>query len=87
MTPGSAEANDTPRDMWTTEEGDGTVAFDDECSPTRVCRNARDFSFEGIATDGGDLKTAWRDLLEREGKLNHSAESLHDLVLGRATPD
>jgi len=87
MTPSSDDGNDASRDMWTTAEGDGALAFDDECSPTRVCRNAREFSFEGIATDGGDLKTAWRDLLEREGKLNHSAESLHDLVLGRTTSD
>ena len=93
MTPGSdedplaSEDHVASRDIWTTDEGDGTFAFDEECSPTKVCRNAREFSFDGIAADGGDLKAAWRDLLEREGKLNHSAESIHDLVLGRTTSD
>jgi hypothetical protein len=87
MTTGSYDSHDPSRDLWTTEDGDGAAAFDDECSPTRVCRNAREFSFDGIAAEGVDLKTAWRDLLEREGKLNHSAESIHDLVFGPSTSD
>ena len=60
---------------------------DVDCSPTRVCRNARDFSFDGIAEDGADLATAWRELLEREGKMSPSGESVRDLVLGRETGD
>ena len=88
MTPGLDNADDPIQAMWATdEEEDGAIAFDEDCSPTRVCRNAREFSFEGIAADGGDLKTAWRDRLEREGKLNPSAESIRDLVLGRTTSD
>lgn len=58
--------------------------IDDDCGPTRVCRNARDFSFEGIAEDGEDLPTAWRNRLAREGKLDGEAGSLRDLVFGGA---
>lgn len=70
------------RDVW---GGDEEAAADADCSPTKVCRNARDFTFEGIAEDGGDLGSAWKDLLKREGKLStESAPSIRDLVLGES---
>ncbi len=70
------------RDVWA---GDEEAAADADCSPTKVCRNARDFTFEGIAEDGGDLGSAWKDLLKREGKLStESAPSIRDLVLGES---
>ncbi len=56
--------------------------FDANCSPTRVCRNARDFTFEGIATDDDDPARAWRKVLEREGKASPNAESLRQMLLG-----
>lgn len=99
MTPGSDDghdvtgdatvdpASDVTRSVWATEEAVGATAFDEDCSPTRVCRNAREFSFEGIAVEGGDLRSAWLDRLEREGKLNRSAESIRDLVLGQTGID
>jgi len=67
---------------WIEEEGTA-VGVDEDCSPTRVCRNARDFSFDGFTEEGGDLQAGWRDTLAREGKLSGSAESIRDLVLGR----
>lgn len=67
---------------WVEEEGTA-VGLDEDCSPTRVCRNARDFSFDGFSEEGGDVQTAWRSTLAREGKLGGSAESIRDLVLGR----
>lgn len=68
------------RDVWT---GDEDAAADADCSPTKVCRNARDFTFEGIAEEGGDLGSAWKDLLKREGKLADDATpSIRDLMLG-----
>jgi len=70
------------RDVWA---GDEEAAADADCSPTKVCRNAREFTFEGIAEDGGDLGSAWKDLLKREGKLStEDAPSIRDLVLGEA---
>lgn len=83
----SNEVDDPIRAMWSTEEEPDAIAFDEDCSPTRVCRNAREFTFDGIAPEGTDLKTAWREKLEREGKLNHSAESIRDLVLGQTASD
>lgn len=71
---------DVLRDLWNT--ADGKADLSDDCSPTRVCRNARDFTFDGIAEDGEDLQTAWRRLLETEGKRSRDAESIRDLVLG-----
>ena len=67
---------------WVQEEGTA-VGLNEDCSPTRVCRNARDFSFDGFSEEGGDVQTAWRATLDREGKLGGSAESIRDLVLGR----
>lgn len=91
MTPGSDEGHEATRSatrsLWTTEEEVGATAFDEECSPTRVCRNAREFSFDGIGDEGGDLRSAWRERLEREGKLDPSAQSIRDLVLGQSAID
>jgi hypothetical protein len=87
MTDGFEDRDDRSPSVWAAEEEVGAVAFDEDCSPTRVCRNAREFSFDGIATEGRDLSTAWRERLEREGKLNRSAESIRDLVLGQTASD
>jgi hypothetical protein len=81
MSTAPEQPSDALSEMWSTD-GDSAMAFDEDCSPTRVCRNAREFSFEGIAEDGGDLQSAWRALLEREGKLHGSGETVRDLVLG-----
>jgi hypothetical protein len=82
---------DTPTDpiraLWAADEQAGDDTFDEDCSPTRVCRNARAFSFEGIAEEGRDLQTAWRETLEREGKLGNSTGSIRDLVLGQTAND
>jgi hypothetical protein len=51
-----------------------------ECSPTKACRNMKDITFDGFAEEGGDLATAWRNTLAREGKLGSS--SVADLVFG-----
>lgn len=59
---------------------------DADCSPTKVCRNAREFTFDGIAEGEDDLSTSWKSLLAREGKLaaGDAAPSIRDLVLGTA---
>lgn len=84
----TASTNESPEtdgvlsDVW----GGGDVAnADADCSPTKVCRNAREFGFEGIVEGDDDLGTSWRKLLEREGKLSSGdAPSVRDLVLGSA---
>jgi hypothetical protein len=60
-------------------------ADDDDCGPAKVCRNMRDFSFDGMAEPGTDLRSAWKDLLAREGKGGEG--SLGDLVLGPKSAD
>ena len=42
-----------------------------------------DVGFDGLATEtDGDLRAAWRTQLAREGKLDPTASSVRDLVLG-----
>ena len=68
-------------------DNSSTSNVDEDCSPTKVCRNARDFTFEGIAEDPGeDLGSAWKKLLASEGKLAPGSGSLGDLVRDQ-TPD
>ena len=56
--------------------------LDEDCSPTKPCRNMKGVTFDGYAEDGADIGAAWRAQLAREGKLNDSADSIRDLVLG-----
>lgn len=67
------------RAIWSTE---GTEALDDDCGPTKACRNMAHVSFDGFAEPGTDLRSAWRERLEREGKLGAAGQSVRDLVLG-----
>jgi hypothetical protein len=61
----------------------GTTAADlDDSDTTKVCKRMTDVGFGGLAGPDGDLRSAWRDRLEREGKLTPGAVSIRDLVLG-----
>ena len=76
----SHESDAMLRDVWA---GDDVADADADCSPTKVCRNAREFGFDGIGEGDEDLGTSWRKLLEREGKLSSGdTPSIRDLVLG-----
>lgn len=75
MNPDGEHAPDQPagtpttlKSLWsanTTNLGE----LDAECSPTKTCRNMKDVTFDGYAEDGVDIRSAWRNTLEREGKL------------------
>jgi len=69
------------RTIWAADER-AVAEFDEECAPAKVCRNMRDFTFDGLAEPGTDLRTAWRERLRREGKLGSSGGSVRYLVLG-----
>jgi len=72
------------RDVW---DNPTTSSADEDCSPTKVCRNARDFTFEGIAEDPDeDLSSAWKKLLKREGKLAEGG-SLGEFVRDQTPQD
>ncbi len=84
MTPGSDHTDDVTDTMWSSADI-GASTLDEDCNPNRICRNARDFGFDGFAEEGGDVAAAWRETLAREGKLNTSGDSIRDLVLGSPT--
>ena len=75
------ESADVLRAVWQGTPG-AMEELDAECSPTKACRNMKDVTFDGFAEDGGDIRAAWRNTLEREGKLGTS--SVADLVLGES---
>jgi hypothetical protein len=76
----TTDARDVLRSVWDT--GAPVPALDEDCSPTKVCKNMRGITFDGFAEEGTDLRAAWRQLLAREGKLNTSGGSVRDLVFG-----
>jgi len=76
--------NDTPpevlQSVWMVSHDHSDL--DEDCSPTKPCRNMRGVSFDGYADEGADIGDAWRAPLAREGKLDKSAGTIGDLVLG-----
>lgn len=72
---------DSGSTMWSTPD-DSQVLLDEDCSPSKTCRNMVGVSFEGLAAEGTDVADAWRSTLEREGKLISGSGSLADLVFG-----
>lgn len=80
MTQQADETRNVLRSVWAAQS-EGASTLDEDCSPTKTCKNMKGISFDGFAEPGSDLGSAWRDLLAREGKLNTSAESVRDLVL------
>jgi hypothetical protein len=85
MTHDTNEARDVLRAVWAAQD-DTSLPVDEDCSPTKQCKNMRDITFDGFAEPGTDLHAAWRDRLAREGKLNASGGTIRDLVLGQSDP-
>ena len=81
MTDQPDDVRDVLRAVWAAQ-GESSTDFDEDCSPTKACKNMVGVSFDGLAEPGSDLRSAWRDKLEREGKLSTSEGSIRDLVLG-----
>jgi hypothetical protein len=75
------EAKQVLTSVWQSH-GDPGVTLDEDCSPTKQCRNMQSITFEDFATEGGDIRAAWRERLAREGKLNASGATIRDLVFG-----
>jgi hypothetical protein len=85
MTHEPEDAVDVLRSVWAAEAqtADGaSVDLDEGCGPTKACKNMQLVSFDGLAEPGSDLRQAWRERLEREGKLNTSGDSIRDMMLG-----
>jgi hypothetical protein len=79
----SDEAREVLREVWSAQ-GQGSEDLDEALGTAKSCKKMADVGFDGLAGSGGDLRTAWRDQLRREGKLNPRAASIRDLVLGPA---
>ena len=85
MTHEPDDAVDVLRSVWAAEaqtEDGASVDLDEACGPTKACKNMQHVSFDGLAEPGSDLRQAWRERLEREGKLDTSGGSIRDLILG-----
>src|SRR3954468_16548154 len=68
------------RTVWAAK-GETGADLDEDCSPTKSCKNMVGVSFDGLAEPGSDLRSAWREKLEREGKLGGPEGSILHLVL------
>jgi len=77
------EAREVLREVWSAQ-GQGSEDLDEALGTAKSCKKMADVGFDGLADSGRDLRTAWRDQLRREGKLNPRAASIRDLVLGPA---
>lgn len=77
----TAAAKQLLQSIWQAQ-GDAMPAADEDCSPTKACKNVQDMNFDGFAEEGMDLRSAWRERLAREGKLSTGGGTIRDLVLG-----
>jgi hypothetical protein len=83
MTHEPDDAVEVLRSVWAADvRAEGSADLDEACGPTKACKNMQLVSFDGMAEPGSDLRQAWRERLEREGKLSASGASIRDLVLG-----
>ena len=69
------------RSIWQVDSEDASDVGE-LCGNTAVCRNMKDVSFEEMVGQGTDLRTAWREQLARDGKLDTSAVTIGDIVAG-----
>lgn len=74
-------ARDVLRSIWQVEAAD-VSPIDELAGNSTVCRNMKDVSFEDMVGQGTDLRTAWREQLARDGKLDTSGGTIGDLVGG-----
>ena len=81
----SDEALSVLRDIWHARE-QSAADLDADLGPGRgkACKRLKDVGFGGDAQPvDEDLRTAWREKLEREGKLRPDGQSLADLLSER----
>ena len=70
------------RGIWSAQ---GQTSADlDETGTGKSCKRMADVGFGEVDGAEADLRAAWRDRLEREGKLSKDGGSVADLILGPA---
>jgi hypothetical protein len=79
------EALEVLRGIWSAQ---GQTSADlDETGTGKSCKRMADVGFGELDGGDGDLRAAWRDRLEREGKLSKDGGTVADLVLRPAQRD
>jgi hypothetical protein len=79
----SDEALEVLRSIWAAQ-GQTSADLDEAFGTQKSCTRMAEVGFDGLAGADGDLRSAWRARLGREGKLNAGAGSIGDLVAGSA---
>jgi hypothetical protein len=71
------------RSVWSAR-GQSAADLEEALGPQKSCKSMQNVGFDGLAGSDGDMRSAWRATLERDGKLSREAGSVRDLVLGQA---
>lgn len=65
--------------------------IDESCGNTKACKSMTSVGFDGLVDEessgggtsvGGNVRSAWKSKLEREGKLSTETGSVRDLIFG-----
>jgi hypothetical protein len=76
----ATEALEVLREVWSAR-GQTSADLAEHGGHGKSCKRMANVGFDGMSGDDEDLRTAWRDRLQREGKLTEGG-SVRDLVLG-----
>jgi hypothetical protein len=79
------DALEVLREVWSVQ-GQTSADIEEHGGHGKSCKRMAGVGFDGMSGDDEDLRAAWRDRLEREGKLDRAGGSVRDLVLGPADP-
>jgi len=79
----SDETIEVLRQVWASS-GQSRADLEDAFGPQKSCKNMQNVGFDALAGEDGDLRSAWRSTLRRDGKLSENAGSVRDLVLGES---
>jgi len=77
------ETLDVLRGVWNAR-GQSAEDLEEAFGTGKSCKRMANVGFGDMAEDDADLRAAWRERLQREGKLNPEGGSIADLVLGPA---
>ncbi|HEY3907389.1 MAG TPA: hypothetical protein VGM14_26025 [Streptosporangiaceae bacterium] len=77
------EAAEVLRAVWSAN-GQSTTDVEETFGDQKACKRMADVNFDGFSesSEGDDLRAAWRNTLERDGKLGGTG-SVRDLVFGQ----
>jgi len=89
LTDDGKQALSALRGVWQAQ-GQTSADLDEACGNTKPCKSMEAVGFQGLVDEenqanqavSGNLRSAWKTKLEREGKLNSEAGSVRDLVFG-----